>query len=692
MKYLLRSLLTLLLLLLCSTSMMAIGRVYARIPNWASSPIYNLRIKTLTAEVRIQDQMAVTHVDQEFANDQNQRLEGFYVFKLPTGAQVNELYLWINGLRVPYIVKKRQEAVQRYEEIVRGIQDPALLEQFGDNRFQLRIFPIDARSVRRIEIVYSQPLAYFSESLQYTFPLDMKDYTSAPIERVALKVSIQSQLALPALETSVDQFPASVVVTQKSPNAWDVVYGVENVSFSRDFHIRCTVNRDHRYMLALTYRDPSAPTEDPFYVLWSTAPDSLTGDLTKGRDMVFVADVSSSMEGDRLVQLKDALRSFVDLLTDKDHFNIITFSTGVVSFRSDLVAATPEEKNAARDFVSKIVAMGLTNIDAALTKALKQTWTSSTEASVLFVTDGQPSWGVTQPDSIINAATRLNTSQVSIYTVGLGEELDYSLLKNLATRNNGFFTAIESTDSMYVRFKELYRHFILPTLRNVTMEYGQLGAYDVHPDPLPVVSSGDQIISVGRFKKFGMHTLSLIGDVEGSPFSVVQDVMFSDTNTTDLMVARYWGAQKIASLLRLISQVGERKELVDQVVALSIKYSVLTPYTAFLVLEPTGSTNNIDPMAPASVHLDQNYPNPFNPTTTIRYTLDLPAPAMVRLEIHDMLGRLVRVLVQGVQDPGSHTIVWDGRNDAGELLPSGSYRMTLTTGDRVLTRSMLLLK
>ena len=84
----------------------AIGRVYARIPNDDASPIYNLRITTLSADVVIRDQLAVTHVDQEFANDNPMRLEGFYVFALPEGAQVNEMYLWINGVRVPYTVKK----------------------------------------------------------------------------------------------------------------------------------------------------------------------------------------------------------------------------------------------------------------------------------------------------------------------------------------------------------------------------------------------------------------------------------------------------------------------------------------------------------------------------------------------------------------------------------------------------------
>ena len=96
------------------------------------------------------------------------------------------------------------------------------------------------------------------------------------------------------------------------------------------------------------------------------------------------------------------------------------------------------------------------------------------------------------------------------------------------------------------------------------------------------------------------------------------------------------------------------------------------------------------PAAAAEPALAQNYPNPFNPVTTIRYTL--PERATVMLTVHDVLGRRIQVLDEGMRDQGGHVAVWDGSNSAGQAVPSGTYIARLVVGDRVLTRQMLLLK
>lgn len=89
--------------------------------------------------------------------------------------------------------------------------------------------------------------------------------------------------------------------------------------------------------------------------------------------------------------------------------------------------------------------------------------------------------------------------------------------------------------------------------------------------------------------------------------------------------------------------------------------------------------------------LSQNYPNPFNPETTIQY--QLPQTGNVTLSIFNLLGQEVRTLVHEHQTAGSYSIVWDGKNDIGELVTSGMYFYKLQVGESFLvTRKMLLLK
>ena len=93
---------------------------------------------------------------------------------------------------------------------------------------------------------------------------------------------------------------------------------------------------------------------------------------------------------------------------------------------------------------------------------------------------------------------------------------------------------------------------------------------------------------------------------------------------------------------------------------------------------------------PRSYALHANAPNPFNPETMVRF--DLPEAAVVRLEVYDVLGQRVRTLVSGDLAPGSHQVVWDGRDEQGVPVGSGTYVCRMQAGSFVQVRRMVLLK
>ena len=88
--------------------------------------------------------------------------------------------------------------------------------------------------------------------------------------------------------------------------------------------------------------------------------------------------------------------------------------------------------------------------------------------------------------------------------------------------------------------------------------------------------------------------------------------------------------------------------------------------------------------------LEQNYPNPFNPTTTIRYSLD--EPGMMSLDIYNIKGQLVKSLYHGNAEAGSHSVIWNGRDNSGKACASGVYFYKLRTSKTSLVRKMLMLK
>jgi len=95
-------------------------------------------------------------------------------------------------------------------------------------------------------------------------------------------------------------------------------------------------------------------------------------------------------------------------------------------------------------------------------------------------------------------------------------------------------------------------------------------------------------------------------------------------------------------------------------------------------------------LKPDAFLLQQNYPNPFNPSTTISYSL--PRKTHVRLEIYNILGRRIKTLVDGLESPSEHSVVWDGSGPDGNPVASGVYFYRLTAGEVSESKTMILLK
>jgi len=114
-----------------------------------------------------------------------------------------------------------------------------------------------------------------------------------------------------------------------------------------------------------------------------------------------------------------------------------------------------------------------------------------------------------------------------------------------------------------------------------------------------------------------------------------------------------------------------------------------TPFT--LTIDGSGALDVIqEGVIPNDFALHQNYPNPFNPVTTINY--DLPEQAHVSIMIYDIMGREIRHLVNGIQEPGFKTTIWDASNNLGEPVSAGMYLYRIQTDRFSKTMKMVLLK
>jgi hypothetical protein len=129
--------------------------------------------------------------------------------------------------------------------------------------------------------------------------------------------------------------------------------------------------------------------------------------------------------------------------------------------------------------------------------------------------------------------------------------------------------------------------------------------------------------------------------------------------------------------------IGEHYYSFDNYKILPRNYTDIVNHVA---IDESGKGMNM----PKNFTLKQNYPNPFNPTTTINFSV--PQTTTLRLAVYNLLGQRIKVLLDGVVQAGNRHVVWDGRNEAGNMMGSGIYFYRLE-GTRVnITKKMILMK
>jgi Vault protein inter-alpha-trypsin./von Willebrand factor type A domain. len=675
----------LLLCALCSSTF-AIGALYARQAG-SSNDSKPLWLESYQATVKITDQIAVTHVDQTFKNESAVRMEGIFIFPLPDNAIVTELALWINGQRVVGSVMESDTARSVYQNTVRRSIDPALLEYLGNNIFKLSVFPIEANgnamSERRIEITYAELLPLSTNQVEYKFFMKAVSMSSKPVSTALVDFDVTSQKNIVSITSPTHTAPELSIV-KSGTNHYIGTCGNENTLSEKDFKLDYQVENTVYSLNLLTYV-PSGmffdtTGDNPYYALWITPPD--TAKPIK-KNIAFVADISSSMSGTRIAQLKQSLEAMVNILAPSDMFNIIAFSTSVQKFKDSLITADAANKALAVTFINQLTEMGLTNMQDAFKVAFKCAWDDTSANAIVFLTDGKPTWPDTNSLGVIDSVAAQNKDHIAVFSFGIGDQVGGGFLKRLAMDNNGFATMIAADDSISSIMNTFMHAISYPLIKNISVNYGGMVTSDVLPNPLPNLYAGKQLTLLGRYKNAGTYSIAFKGTRGSDSVTLQQSLAFPSSAENQPFVARMWASSKINWLLDEIAIYGENAELKNAVITLGKKYSIITPYTSMLVIEPTSvlPVEDKTTLGPQKLAL-MNSPNPFKNITTIKYSIPkMSFPQKVSIKIFNARGCLIRTLVNDVTMGGNFIIRWDVKNDKGLAVPAGMYFAILETGN-----------
>ncbi|MFM9995681.1 MAG: VWA domain-containing protein [Phycisphaerales bacterium] len=582
-------------------------------PHPRSAPV--ISVTSVSTDVTVIDQVATTTMVMVLANAGGAPQEAQVLVPVPEGASVRAFGLDSVGPEPTAKLLPREEARRIYNDIVSKMRDPGLLEFAGQGLIRSSVFPIPAHGTNTVRLTYEQLLTADSDRVDYVLP--RTDSTQSSGVKWTLSMDIRckrpiSTVYSPSHELVTERKDANHVVVRASAES------ASNPGSFRVSYLMQALEKEGVSFSILTYPDPEVGPEGGYFLLLTGLP-AKTPDETQGlkREVTIVIDRSGSMRGEKMEQAREALLQVVEGLDEGDFFNIIDYSDSIEMFSEQPVRKMGSSIERARAYIKALKANGGTNIHDALLEALRQRPTPGTLPVVLFLTDGLPTVGQTSEVAIREAAKAANAAGRRVFTFGVGFDVNGPLLTGIARSTRAASTFVLPEENVEVKVGQVFRRLsgpVLDTPKLTAIVDARGGVVprpirELQPGVLPDMFEGDQLVVLGQYTDASAKRLVLEGNYLGKARSFEFQFDAAKATTRNSFVPRLWASRKIASLIEEIRQAGatsgalgapappsdpRTKELVEEIVRLSIKWGILTEYTAFLATEMTVSDGRRD--------------------------------------------------------------------------------------------------
>jgi len=547
----------------------------------------SLPISSIKIDTKIQSQVATTHVEQVFRNDNDFMMEGTYLFPIPESASIAEFAIWDGDRRLVGEVRSKEEARRIYDEIVRRQRDPGLLEYAGKDLFQASIFPILPHADKKLEITYTQVVHAESGTVAYRYPLGTGRQITQ-VGSVAGRVEVESKDPLRNVYS-----PTHVIDVKRNTDRKSVVsFETERGKELQDFQLFYTISKDDFGLTLLTHREPG---RDGYFLLMISPKDDWSEQEYSAKDVVFVVDTSGSMaEEGKMEKARSALLYGIRILRPQDRFNVISFAGEEHLMETGLIAADEQGRQRGETFVKALRPVGGTNINQSLLASLRQFSESDRPKILVFMTDGLPTVDETNISKIIDNVHKATRSGIRLFSFGVGYDVNTALLDKIASDNGGMSDYVEPKEDLEVKVSNFFSKVNYPVLTDLNLDLGGVKTDLMYPRGIPDVFRGSQVTLIGRYSNpndLASIRLKLSGKSAGSMRSYeYQNLRFPLREEANDYLPRLWATRRVGWLMEQVRTNGEQRELRDEIVDLGTRYGIVTPYTSYLALEGRETT------------------------------------------------------------------------------------------------------
>jgi Ca-activated chloride channel homolog len=432
-----------------------------------------LKLLTSQVNVNVDNQVAIIKATNEFINETDSAVSFKYAFPLPEDASAIGLRWFIDGKWNEAVISSSpQDTTLPGGEIS---IDYSLSQFLGSTPL---FFDINSKikpdSTIIIELTYVQFLKYEFGNVNFSYPNDYTLIQSSPLNIQELNFNLSSSRTIETIQL-LSHDPNNI---NNSGYSALINFNINEAQADKDYKVLYSLSTDELGLFGFSTLQPDSLVPDQYskgYFLFVAEPNPNQNVGVINKVFTLIIDRSGSMMGSKIEQAKNAADFIVNNLNMGDKFNIVDFSDNISSFRSSHVDFNEENKNAALAYISTLNADGLTNISGAFDTAIPQFINSndSTANIIIFLTDGLPTAGITETNSLLdhihNLVVQAETG-VTIFAFGIGNDVNKQLLTLLASQNKGLsqFLGEDQLEKVITNF---YLQIRNPVLLNTQIAY-----------------------------------------------------------------------------------------------------------------------------------------------------------------------------------------------------------------------------
>jgi len=522
---------------------------------------------------------AVTTVEEKLSNGLDVPAEDDFKFLIPDEAFISGFSLIIDGKEYIASVLPKKEAQEKFQQAASQGKSAGLLESKNKNMFSYSLSFASRQSII-VRLKYEQ--AVKKSMGKYEYVLFLRNTDSAHnIDDLSVNLSITSLNDITTLETPGFQ---GANIKYISTTSGQVTYSA-NALPDKDITVVYTTNNPPLNGDMLFY---SMGGQGYMMHVFSPTEKDL-GTTAMSKDIVFVIDKSGSMSGEKIIQVKNVFTKIISDLPPDDFFNVIFFDTSMRTYSNVLMEANTKNKADAANFVNTLEAVGGTNINQALLDSLAMFNTGSKRVPIIvFLTDGEPTEGITSPYVIRKNIKEANIASVSIFTIAFGieNEANYDFLKALSLENYGKAQRFFLEGKVEEEMTDFYKTISTPLITDMSFTYNAVS--DAVNTGQNNLFAGSDAIVLGKYSGSTISSDIAATTRTGSRnFKNSFNVVSRPENS---FIPRLWAYTKIKKLMDRIDVEGETDTLVSSVTRISLDFKFVTPYTSLFVEVPKNAT------------------------------------------------------------------------------------------------------